>query len=362
MVNNNAQEITTMKHRLSWADNAKALGMILVFLGHFIETPAYAGNDFLLEWYKYIYAFHMPLFFLLAGFFFRPKPIRFGQLFINKMRTRLVPALFFVAITMPLWMHPSWWKMPDSTPAETWEKTWLLLRGWPVANWPCWFLVCLFSVELIASELIPFLEKKLFFLLALPVTYAAGWFLTHNSEAAANLLGIVNGTWFVQEAVMALSFYLLGVGLARYGHFILPTHFVATTIKFVICLIIFVVAVPHIFEGESRASVNMSASAHGDWLWFPVAAITGSLMLIQFAGLFPTSKSLAYIGQNTLPLMGFCGLFLLFFNAVIWRWVPQNISNIYLTAICLAISVGSIAICLPFAAFLNKLFPWLVGK
>lgn len=155
---------------------------------------------------------------------------------------------------------------------------------------------------------------------------------------------------------MALSFYLLGVGLARYGHFILPTHFVATTIKFVICLIIFVVAVPHIFEGESRASV-MSASAHGDWLEVPSSRHNRQLNVDSICGAFslPATYRL-YWAKHTLPLMGFCGLFLLFFNAVICL-VPQNISNIYLTAICLAISVGSIAICLPFAAFLNKLFP-----
>lgn len=118
----------------------------------------------------------MPLFFLLAGFFFRPKPIRFGQLFINKMRTRLSRLVFccynYAALDASLSVENA--RLHTS---RNMGKTWLLLRGWPVANWPCWFLVCLFSVELIASELIPFLVCKRF-LLALPVTYAAGWFLT----------------------------------------------------------------------------------------------------------------------------------------------------------------------------------------
>lgn len=59
--------------RLRHLDVAKGIGIVLLFYGHFVEhlflgrpeTPL--GRVFFLEW-KAIYAFHMPLFFFVAGF------------------------------------------------------------------------------------------------------------------------------------------------------------------------------------------------------------------------------------------------------------------------------------------------------
>ncbi len=49
-------------NRVKWLDMVKGFGIILVVYGH---------NFPFLE--KYIYTFHMPLFFLLAGIFHPPK-------------------------------------------------------------------------------------------------------------------------------------------------------------------------------------------------------------------------------------------------------------------------------------------------
>lgn len=55
--------------RLQWIDNAKAMGIILVVIGHMnrglmphFHLPIQQVMD------HYIYAFHMPLFFFLSGF------------------------------------------------------------------------------------------------------------------------------------------------------------------------------------------------------------------------------------------------------------------------------------------------------
>lgn len=53
--------------RLLWVDTAKGLGIILVVLAH-VWTRGPVRDA--------IYAFHMPLFFLLAGYFARPRPMK----------------------------------------------------------------------------------------------------------------------------------------------------------------------------------------------------------------------------------------------------------------------------------------------
>lgn len=52
-----------MKERLLYVDTLKAFGIILVVMGH-----VFHDSDSIVS--HFIYAFHMPLFFLLSGVFF----------------------------------------------------------------------------------------------------------------------------------------------------------------------------------------------------------------------------------------------------------------------------------------------------
>lgn len=49
-------------------DIAKALGILLMILGHISGIPFYLRNS--------IFSFHMPLFFIFSGYFFKEQPIR----------------------------------------------------------------------------------------------------------------------------------------------------------------------------------------------------------------------------------------------------------------------------------------------
>lgn len=52
------------KIRIEWIDGAKGIGILLMVIGH-------AGApDFLRHW---IYGFHMPMFFIIAGFVYNKK-------------------------------------------------------------------------------------------------------------------------------------------------------------------------------------------------------------------------------------------------------------------------------------------------
>ncbi len=59
--------------RLNWIDYAKGIGIILVVYGHVIKgliTPGLIEEQFYYYTVNFVYSFHMPLFFILSGYFF----------------------------------------------------------------------------------------------------------------------------------------------------------------------------------------------------------------------------------------------------------------------------------------------------
>lgn len=86
--------------RLQWIDAAKGIGIFLVVLGHAIRPGMIAipWCDFL---FRFIYAFHMPLFFVLSGYTFAISyarylnaPVRFIR---KRAQTLLVPLISYAA-------------------------------------------------------------------------------------------------------------------------------------------------------------------------------------------------------------------------------------------------------------------------
>ena len=133
-------------HRVTYLDTSKAIGMYLVFYGHFIEKLYYAGSVLIFPELKLIYSFHVPLFFFLSGVFFKIDNRPLGLIVLNKFKTRIMPTFFFGLIAIP------WFLFLDKfTVAAVLLKAKAYLLGHPELNWVTWFLVCLFSLEIIIS-------------------------------------------------------------------------------------------------------------------------------------------------------------------------------------------------------------------
>ncbi len=349
-------------NRLSWADNAKALGMLLVFWGHFIEKGAFSGYGDLNLVYRFIYAFHMPFFFLLAGYFYRPYSGRFGSLFVNKIKTRLVPAAFFNMLAILLYQKPELWQMPPEIALQAWQKTYLMLQGKPTENWPSWFLVCLFWVELVAAELIPALTTALRKLLVLPAVFLLAYWATDDAAATAHYLGTEENWWFLQEAPVALLFYVCGYFIAQRGKLLLPTERRLRSLGVGAAMFAITAATfSRNFDG-SLAAVNMSGAMHGTWGWFLAAAVAGSLLMIHVGRILPRHRLIDYVGQNTLPLLGINGIFLVFLNPLLWTWFTQHVPAEQTLLLSLPAALLCLLASLPVVALFNRLIPFLIGR
>lgn len=80
------------KYRIKWIDIAKAVGIIAVVLGHALHPLRGDNHQLINTIYSSIYWWHMPLFFIVSGFFLKPLERSFEsfKLFLKK---RILPNL-----------------------------------------------------------------------------------------------------------------------------------------------------------------------------------------------------------------------------------------------------------------------------
>lgn len=118
-----------LSERNSVFDMMKGAAILLMILGH-CEIPAALHHA--------IYLFHMPLFFIVSGFFFRPKTV--GKLFRSDLRRLLLPYLIFAAAVMFKYAIDAFRLNDFSTP----PKFALSIFTGNFGVGPIWFLLALF--------------------------------------------------------------------------------------------------------------------------------------------------------------------------------------------------------------------------
>ena len=135
-----------VKNRIEYIDAVKGLGIILMILGH-IGFGGLFG--------KWIQAFHMPLFFIISGFFFSSDKTSFLSFVSKKARTLLVPYLFFGFVDFGFFALLSFLKGNTFSFEPMIHFLFVNQTGMDVLG-PLWFLTALFI-----SEVIIFFIKKI---------------------------------------------------------------------------------------------------------------------------------------------------------------------------------------------------------
>ena len=361
----------TGKKRIWVIDAARFYGIALVYYGHFIERIMYLKNPAAALHYKFIYSFHMPLFFVLAGYISKESALQlsFGKYLTQRLASRLIPYLFFSGLMMVLTLFITGdffnLKLPSLNGYLQGLK--LTAFGLPMFNIPTWFLLCLFSVELVHFFAFRLIRSDAMLLLGAAVFYILGYAINWQFEVFNPMQGKVIGRnyLYIHEAVIVYSFYLLGVYLKRREFLIDGMSF-----KFLIpgLIVSFLVVMftyrlnrgPFIFFN----SVVIMMSSHGNFFLFPLTAVVGSLFIFFLAAVTPKWKPIGWMGQNALILFCLNGIFYHFINGRAAQWIVNNLSGSawILVGIGAAITLASVAFCIPLIYLFNKIIPQLVGK
>ena len=316
--------------------------------------------------FKLIYSFHMPLFFLLSGYLVKETQHRKLFMFMkNKFMTRIVPFFFFNILVLPCYFINEKISNQSIDVSRLFQLSLYLLAGTPVFNYITWFLTCLFSVEVINYFLYPVLRKsRIVLCMAMVLFYIMGWGFSCKAAIINQYITIPN-YWYIQEALVAYSFYLFGNLIAACP--ILHKKMNPYLNVFLLLLTATCVfATFNLNNGPFKfyPVVLFASGGYGSFLLFPLTAIAGSLCIISASRLMPSFSFMSFLGRNTLSLMGLDGILFNFVNIVFINFslkifFPENHFSVFMQ--CASLTCITMFLCVPFIILLKRYLPFMIG-
>lgn len=359
--------------RIRVIDIARFYTMALVFYGHFIERVMYLHNPTAAAHYKFIYSFHMTLFFVLAGYVAKEsdRTLGFGKYLRLRFLSRLLPFFFFTAVFMGLAaIFPGDFFHLNLPSIEGYADGLLrTLFGLPLFCVPSWFLLMLFSVELVHYAAFRFLDTDAKVLIGALLFYGVGYLLNWKISFFDPLTGRVVG-WnylFIHEAITMYGFYLAGIYLRRKMLFttrLSPKIWGPGALAAFLAVLFTYRLNSGLFRFAPLDAVVIMCASHGHFFWFPITAMAGAFLILFLASATPEWKTVVWLGQNTLILMCLNGLFYHFINPPVARWFVDNISGGPWNTLWVGcvMTAASLALCIPLVYFFEKYLPQLVGR
>lgn len=336
--------------------------MFLVFFGHVIERVWDIGNEVAFPFFKIVYAFHMPFFFILSGIVAKSSDYKFFGFIVKLCRGRLIPVGFFTAILLPI--HVLFFYFEQSYVMDFALQNPIMAlgafaRGYPVFNLVVWFLISLFTVELIHFLVGRFVTTKSKLMVSIVITSLLGWVVTLRYDAIFS--GVLRDFWFIRESIFMYSFFQIGLLLK---HTSIVAEGKNSGREILIGIGCFLTLIASSLENsgpwfrmEDRPVVLINLSQHGDPLWFFLAALSGSLAMIMLAKATPPNTVLNYTGRNSLALMGLNGFFFHFINMPMAKWISLPESWVSVTLYGIIFSVITMFLSLILIRTYDEFFP-----
>ncbi|MGI6032065.1 MAG: acyltransferase family protein [Coriobacteriales bacterium] len=292
------------KKRLIWLDIAKGVAILSMVLGHCLESDL---------WLRiFIYSFHMPLFFVLAGFTMHSKPRK--QVLVQSTRRLLVPyfavcaILLFFAFVPPASLSSAL-DTQKSAPVVLIEILYgsgqegIIMGHHFQAIGALWFLPCLFIARVIFNEILLASDKfraradKSAHLSA----HAGAW--QHLFECACVGVCIWAGFALGDFAHLPFNFdtACIAVGFMFVGYLVKLVGI--ENIPLAAWVALFAVWMLYPYAGENEMAVR----AYLDYPLSLVTAAAGSLVVMRvccFVERIPLlSQGLAWCGVNSLYIL-----------------------------------------------------------
>lgn len=326
---------TIVQSRLEWVDLAKGFGIILVVIGH-TTLP--------IEIRKWIYSFHMPLFFYLSGYFFKSGKYSFLDFFIKRCRTLLIPFMSFVFFNwIGFDLLHLWWG------ESTYDIINVLKNG---PKDPIWFLTTLFVVE-ICHHAIDHIVKIINNL----KTQGAIWFILCVILVVINYLIIHVANIKLPYEMIYVPHYLMFYIVGR-------NHWINIVDKIAYFQIIILLVIDLLLEYNLPYGIGLNPKILLYVLSYLVALL-GVFWLINFSFVLSLSNNsllrkckslISFWGANSIVILGLHTVFVRGIKYVFHSLGFSSAWSFPFRQLLLWI-ILSIAI-----LFINKYTPWLVGK
>jgi len=348
--NMNPESVAEMRAgRLTHVDTMKAIGMVLVVVGHSPGLEPFIKHV--------IYSFHMPLFFFISGLLLTEAKLAlpYSAYFSVLWKGLVLPYLFFFVVSYLYWLPTH--DMAESAVkfvGMSWQEP---LMGVLVGNGDAlfvnvvlWFFTCLFTTSLIF-----FVARKYF---------SAAFLLV-----ALNGLGFVFALlydqswprlpWGLDNAVVAIAFYSAGHFFRGYQK-ATSARVSRTGARILAFLMLAVVA----FVANLNGSVDLNTLHFGNYrsLYF-IGAYLGIFALFYFSIGLPATRVFRWLSQNTIIIFPIHLLMFSVFTgiAVVAFGFPHDFkeSSFIWTLLFPAAALLS---SYPASVFIRRFFPFVIGK
>lgn len=346
-------QVKLMQKRINWIDIARGIFILAIVMGH-----VFFYEESKIRWY--LYSFHVPAFFFISGYCFRYRD-NFRAFLQSRIKRIVAPYLLLSVIYIVLFaiatnLIPSIGTIYQFDFVQS-VKT-ILYSNYNVYpmkyNVALWFLPCLFFVELISywtERLVQKQKAEQFFrLLICCFSIIMGMFFKTNLP------------WHIETALAMLIWYNFGIICNRCNA--VENIYKRLGYRTLCCLTIVFLLIGMFIPFLNWTNLSVLRNLYGKYHIYYLSCLCNITGYVFLSRLINKCSILEYIGRNTLSILAFHKVPIVFFQYV------MPITKRYLTApdSFLGVMIGIIvwAIAVFTSAFIGeiagKVFPLLVGK
>lgn len=336
--------------RINWIDCLKGFAIILVVIGH-QNIPSYLS--------KYIFSFHMPLFFFISGYLFSVEKyitMKTSLFLKNKLKTLILPYFSFTLISYGFYIffdlihQPKVQNLNLFPNGLLYEVYKILYSGPSLLNYALWFLPCLFMTELIFYILFKkYYPQQNDIILAIIFLSIFGYIYSIYKPFRL--------PWDLDVALTSIVFYTSGY-LFKINHEYL---FYRKRNYLIFSFVIIHILLLSLFN-ESIIKIDMNLLQYGNYFIFYLVAFSGIITYIYIFKNIGSINFLEFYGKNSLIILGLhiliIGIFKHALSLLNWnkRLFEENIFMI------LIFTSATLLLLAPLILIINKYFPFLIGK
>ena len=330
------------RERLLWLDQLRGIAMFFVVIGH-VALPKSVNT--------YIYAFHMPIFFMISGMTHRAnKYPTFSACVKDKAKKLLLPHVFMNIAMLPVWILN--FKLLTNASPTLFE----LFKGiffsnnlkYQTPSNATWFLVTLFVIEV----LIYLFERvannckervAIFVILCSIISY-----IESINKVKLPLF------WHIDVAFTGIAFYYVGYLLMQQSK---PITDKLNVKKWYYLLTILIFVVIGSYTSHLNGRISMTANIQRSFFYYYITAFTLSFAIILIVIKLPIMRLFSYIGRNTILYVGF--------HIPMIRFIENSYKyNGYTMGTWTAVAVGVfVYVCMSLVvAYVNNFTPFVVMK
>ena len=325
-----------MEKRLSFVDVLRGMAIFFIVLGHSLIYSSHCSLIF-----KFLYSFHVPLFFLISGYVFKLKDDENFFSFVKRKFKRIMVPYFVWALLFLIPYYIFGAKVNNQLNTNSSFNIMNSLFGIVYGNGinsglkqnsPLWFLPALFSMEVFYFYIIKFLKNKKYYInfSFLVITALCGLF----SYKFINFLLPWGGKTVLELGI----FFLLGYLLNKYK--IVSKIVSDKSMYFLFLILMFIFGMLFVFN----SNVDCMNYNYGNYGLFLLTSISLSFFFLLISKKLNKNKLLEYLGNNTIPILIFHKLIVVLFQSKFGFFTNLMINSNGLIELILAFLVTNIAI------------------